>query len=79
MGGQDHRRSRRLVDVADLQPDDPVLDVVDDADAVAGGDLGDAFDQLDQRQALAVERDRQSALEAQLDRLGLDRAPARGA
>src|SRR5947208_16587084 len=29
MSGEDDRRSRRLVDVAHLQADDPVLDVVD--------------------------------------------------
>ena len=61
--GQDDRRRRDLVDVADLQADDPVLDVVDDADAVARADLGDALDQRRRGQPLAVERDRQPALE----------------
>ena len=35
MGGQHDRRRRHLVDVAHLQADDAVLDVVDDPDAVA--------------------------------------------
>src|SRR5581483_8283400 len=35
---QQDRGRRHLVDVADLQPDDPVLDVIDDPDAVTGGD-----------------------------------------
>ena len=58
MRRQDDRRRRDLVDVADLEPDDPVLDVVDDPDPVAGPDLGGALDQLDQLEPLAVERDR---------------------
>ena len=62
---QDHRRRRHLVDVAHLQADDPVLDVIDDADAVAPGDLGDAIDQLDQAEPLAVERHRDPPLELQ--------------
>ena len=48
VGGQDDRRGGHLVDVAYLQPDDAVLDVVDDPDAVTRADLGGAFDQLDQ-------------------------------
>ena len=79
VGGQHDRRGRRLVDVAHLQPDDAVLDVVDDADAVARADLGDAFDQLDELEALAVERDRDAALEAELDLLGLLGRAARDA
>ena len=62
--GQDDRRRRDLVDVADLQADDAVLDVVDDADAVATADLGGALEQLDDPQPLAVERHRHAALEA---------------
>ncbi len=71
MGGQHDRRRRNLVDVAYLQPHDAVLDVIDDADAVAGADRGHPFDQLDEAEALAVERDRDATLEAQLDLLGL--------
>ena len=71
MGGQDDGRRRDLVDVAHLQADDAVLDVVDDADAVAAADLGGALEQLDDPQALAVERHRHAALEADRDDLGL--------
>ena len=35
-----------LVDVADLEADDPVLDVVDDPDAVPGSDLAGALEYL---------------------------------
>ena len=51
VGGQEDRRGGDLVDVAHLQADDAVLDVVDDADAVARADRGDAFDQLDEPEA----------------------------
>ena len=71
MRGQDQRRGGRLVDVADLQADDPVLDVVDDAHAVTRADLGGAFDQLHEPEALAVDRHRHAPLEAELDRLRL--------
>ena len=78
VGGQQDRRGRRLVDVAHLQPDDAVLDVVDDPDAVAGADLGRRFDQLHEPQALAVQRDGHAALELELDHLGLVGRLARG-
>ena len=71
VGGEDDRRRRNLVDVAHLEADDPVLDVVDDADAVAAADRGRPFEQVDEAEALAVERDRQAGLEADRDRLGL--------
>ena len=71
VGGQDDRRRGHLVDVSDLQPDDAVLDVVDDADAVARAELGDPFQQLHELEALAVQRDRHAALEAHLHHLGL--------
>ena len=58
VGGEDDRRGRHLVEVADLEPDHPVLDVVDDADPVALADLGRPLEQLDQPELLAVERDR---------------------
>jgi hypothetical protein len=76
--GQDDRRRGRLVDVAHLQADDAVLDVVDDADAVAGADLADPLDQRRQLQALAVQRDRQAALELELDPLRLVGRQPRG-
>ena len=59
--GQQQRGGRHLVDVAHLQADDAVLDVVDDPDAVAHAELGGALEQLDELQALAVERDRHPA------------------
>ena len=65
------RGGRHLVDVAHLQADDPVLDVVDDPDAVAHPDLGRALDQLDEPEPLAVERDRHARLERHLDGLRL--------
>ena len=60
-----------LVDVADLQADDAVLDVVDDPDAVAGADLGGALEQLDEAEPLAVERDRHARARTRPRRLGL--------
>ena len=77
MGGQQDRGGGRLVDVAHLQTDDAILDVVDDADAVASADLGDPLEQLHEPQALAVEGDRHAALEADLHHLGLVRRLAR--
>ena len=55
-----------LVEVAHLQPDDAVLDVVDDPDAVARADLPRALQQLDQAEPLAVQRHRAAALELDL-------------
>jgi hypothetical protein len=46
--GCHHDRGRRhFIDVAYLEPDDAVLDVVDDPDAVTLPDLGRALEQLD--------------------------------
>ena len=39
VGEQQDRRRGHLVDVAHLETDDPVLDVIDDSDAVARADL----------------------------------------
>ena len=61
--GEQDRRRRDLVDVADLEADDPVLDVVDDPDPVPAADLGDPFEQLDEAEPLAVEADRDPGLE----------------
>ena len=79
MGGQEDRGGRHLVDVAHLQPDDPVLDVVDDPDAVAAADLGGALDQLDEPEPLAVERDRHARARTRPSRPRPRRAPAPGA
>ena len=51
VGGEDDLGGRDLVDVAHLEADDAVLDVVHDAHAVAGAGLGDAADELHQRRA----------------------------
>ena len=68
---QDHRRGR-LVDLAALDADEAVLDVVDPADAVRAAQVVQPLDQLDRAQPLAVDRDRDAALEAEddLDRRG---------
>ena len=71
VGRQEDRRGGHLVDVADLQADDPVLDVVDDPHAVSGAELGDPFDQLHELQALAVQGDGHAPLELDLHDLGL--------
>ena len=73
MRGVQDRRGRRLVDLAALDPDEAVLDVVDAADAVGAAQVVEALDELDRRQPLAVEGDRDAALEGDDD---LDRAPA---
>ena len=56
-GVQDDRR-RRLVDLARLDPDQPVLDHVDAADAVRAGNRLEALDQLEERHLDAVGPDR---------------------
>ena len=67
VGGEQDRRGRHLVDVAHLEADDAVLDVVDDPDPVAAADLGRALEQLDEAEPLAVERDRHARLELDVD------------
>ena len=79
VGLEQDRRGRHLVDVAHLQADDAVLDVVDDPDAVAHADLGGALDQLDQPEPLAVERDRHARLERRPRPPAARPAPARAA
>ncbi len=71
MGVVQDRRGRRLVDLAALDPDQAILDVVDPPDAVRAAQRVQPLDQLDRRQALAIERDRDAALEVDhdLDRL----------
>ena len=65
-GVQDGRRGR-LVDLAALDADEAVLDVVDAADAMRAAERVQALDELDGREALAVERDRDAALEGDRD------------
>ena len=55
MGIEDDRCRWDLVDVAHLETDDPIFDVVDDPDPVAASDLGDAVEQLYERQSIAIE------------------------
>ena len=58
MRGVQDRGRRCLVDLAALDPDQPVLDVIDPADAVGRAQLVDAIDQGDRQQPLAVDGDR---------------------
>ena len=64
MGLVEHDGGRGLVDLARLDPDEAVLDVVDPADAVLAGDLVELLDQLDAVELAAAERDGPAAVEA---------------
>jgi hypothetical protein len=55
VGREDDCGCGHLVDVADLEPHHPVLDVVDDPDAVALADLGDSLEELHEPERIAVE------------------------
>ncbi len=57
MSRQEDRRGGHLIDVAHLQADDPILDLIEDPHAMASADLGRAFEQLHELQALAVQAD----------------------
>ena len=63
VSGQHDRRGGDLVQVTHLEPDDPVLDVVDYPDAAAAPELGGPIEQLDEPEPLTVERDRTPPLE----------------
>ena len=65
--GVEDRRRGRLVDLAALDADQAVLDVVDPAHAVRAAELVEPLDEGDRVQALAVDRDRHAALEADDD------------
>ena len=67
VSGVQDRRRRRLVDLAALDPDQPILDVVDPPDAVRAAKVVDALDQVDGREPLPVERHRDPALEVDHD------------
>jgi hypothetical protein len=63
---QDGRR-RRLVDLAALDPDEAILDVVDPPDPMSPAEDVQAFDQLHGTEPLAVERHRHATLERDHD------------
>ena len=67
VGSVQDRRRGRLVDLAALDADEPVLDVVDPADAVRATELVEPLDQGDRGEPLAIERDRDAALEVDDD------------
>ena len=56
---QQDRGGGHFIEVAHLEADDAVLNVIDDADPVATTELGCAFQQRDEPELLAVERDGQ--------------------
>ena len=58
VGAVDDRGRRGLVDLAALDADQAVLDVVDAADAVGAGQIVQLLDERDRIEPLAVERDR---------------------
>ena len=72
MRRMEHRGRRRLVDLAALDPDEAVLDVVDPADAVGPAEAVEPIDEVDRRQPFTVDGDRNAALELhdELDRRG---------
>ena len=71
MGGEDDRSRRNLVEVTDLEPDHAVLDVVDDANAVAAPARRRPLQELYQAEPLAVQRHGAAPLEADPHELGL--------
>ena len=69
----EHHGGRRLVDLAALDADEAVLDVVDAADAVGARDAVEPLDQLDAAEAVPVDRDWDALLEADDDLARLPR------
>src|SRR5207302_5220197 len=81
-GGEQDDRGRRLVDLARLDADQPILDLVDTADTMPPTETVQPFDERDTTERLAVERDRYALAELQhelarlLRRFGrIDRPP----
>ena len=72
MGDMQHGRRGRLVDLAALDADQPILDVVHPTDTMGAGQGMQPLDELDRSQPDAVERDRDATLELDddLDRVG---------
>ena len=64
---QEQHRGRRFVDLARLDADQPVLEMIDAADAVFPAHPVQGRHQIQGRDWLAVERDRNSFFEANLD------------
>ena len=58
-----HDGRGRLVDLATLDPHQPILDVVDAPNAMPAGEVAEALNQLDRREPFAVERNGYPALE----------------
>src|SRR5262249_41051674 len=69
-----HDRGRSLVDLARLDANQAVLDVVDPSHSVPARDLADRLDQLDAVERSVSKRPRPPALEADLDLLGVLRS-----
>ena len=67
MGLEQQNRSRRLVDLARLDSDQAVLEVVDTADPVFAADAVESGDQFQRCHRLTVERNRQALFETNLD------------
>ena len=70
----EHDGGRRLMDLARLDAEQPILDHVDPADAVVAGNRRDGGKELDERHGHAVQRHRHTRLEGQLDVRGIARS-----
>ena len=72
MGDMQHRSRRSLVDLAALDPDEAILDVVHATDTVGTGQGVEPLDELDRPEPFPVERNRDTTLEfdRDLDRVG---------
>ncbi len=67
VGGVEDGRRGRLVDLAALDADEAILDVVDPPDPVRPGDLVEALDERDRVETLAVQAHRDAPLEVEQD------------
>jgi len=73
MGLQQHHGARSLVDLAALDAHEPVLHVIDTAHAMITSDVIQTLDKRDAVQSLAIQGDRDTVLEFDLDVLRLRR------
>ena len=78
VGGHQHGGGRRLVHLAALDPDEPVLDHVYAADAMRTRERPGPRDQVDEPHLLAVDGHRQPRLELDLDLLRRGKRALRG-